>query len=125
MIALPFDLPGECVYVASAGGQRREAAFVASQIRNAGRKTVSSWHDLPPFDRSAEHVLDERQRRAIAAQCIHEVQQCDVLLAVGHHGMRGALFEAGLALGLGKRIVWVGDKSVSLFSEVFEGAWWP
>jgi nucleoside 2-deoxyribosyltransferase len=124
-LRLPHDLPPGAVYVASATSERAEAAFVATQLRAAGRHVTSSWHDVPlAIGRQLEHHLDTTRKAEIAASCLAEIDACDVLLALGHRTMRGALWECGYAMGLGRKVVWVGDDSVSLFSALTtRGAW--
>lgn len=120
MIQLPHDLPPGAVYVASASDNRADAASAASVLRGADRRVVSTWHDLPPWDREKDPEMTPEAQALVAMQCIHEIEACDVVLALGHPRMRGALVEVGLAIGSGKRVVWVGDASVSLFSAVCE-----
>jgi len=108
------------IYVASASDNRAEAAAVAVELRLLGHVVTSTWHDLPPWDRALDAALALEEQRRIAGTCLLEVHAAELVLVLGHPDMRGALFEAGYAAGLGRQLVWVGDRTATLFSSVAE-----
>lgn len=106
------------VYVASASDNREEAQAWAERVRAAGGTVTSTWHDLPPWDREKDPDLSDEAQARTAMQCLHEIEASDVVLAIGHPRMRGALWECGYAMGLGRAVVWRGPKDVSLFASL-------
>ena len=95
-----------CVYVAAPLACAPTAARAATLLREAGHVVVSTWHDDPEL--APRDPADEGERAAIANRCTDEVTESDVLLAITLSGTpRGTLFEAGVACGLSRPIVWL------------------
>ena len=95
------------VYIASASSNRECAATLARALRRRGTTVTSTWHDGPAYDRRAEHALPPDEQLAIARRCVEEIKDAGALLLIDHHEARGALFEAGVAFGLGIPIEWM------------------
>ena len=110
------------VYLCSASGNRAAARSEAARLEAEGFRVLSTWHAIPPYDRSSEHRLDANTQGVIAAGCLGEIERADIVLVLGHAEMRGALVEVGWALAREKRVIWIGDRSVSLFSALCEVA---
>jgi len=108
------------VYVASAADNRDAAASLARDLRARGHLVTSTWHDLTPWDRALDSARPVTEQQASAATCLREVQQSGAVVAIGDPRMRGGLWEAGYAMGLGVRVVWIGDTSVSVFATLVE-----
>jgi nucleoside 2-deoxyribosyltransferase len=106
------------IYIASASDNRAEAATCAEQLRAMGHTVTSTWHDLPPWGRSLDAARPLEEQRQIAATCMLEVYACAVVLVLSHPAIRGGLFEAGFAAGLGRKLVWVGSLEPTLFATV-------
>lgn len=95
------------VYVAS--HDRWAASYVASVLSNKGHEIVSRWHSKE-FLPTSEHTALERN--AIAMEDVEDVRACDVLVLVsGPDKYSGGKFvEAGIALGLFRRVVVIGRR---------------
>jgi len=95
------------VYVAA--HCRWAACHVADALRSAGVNVISSWHGKA-FLPTETHT--EQERREIAIEDASEVMDCDALVLVaGKEKYSGGKFvEAGIAIGLGKRVVVLGRR---------------
>lgn len=95
------------IYVAS--HCRWAASHVATVLRKQGHNVTSRWHDKA-FNPTSRHT--ELECRAIAAEDVEDVQTADTLVLVaGPDKYSGGKFvEAGIALGLGKRVVVLGRR---------------
>lgn len=95
------------IYVAS--HCRWAACHVASELRKAGHKIISHWHDVE-FLPTHEHT--ESQRRTIAAVDIADVAESDALVLIaGPDKYSGGKFvEAGIAIGRGKPVYVLGRR---------------
>ncbi len=95
------------VYVASHCPKAANEAV--SQLRQDMFSVVSTWHDLE-FNPTSSHT--ESDRADIAARDAKEVAEADALVLVaGPEKYSGGKFvEAGIAIGLGKRVVVLGRR---------------
>lgn len=116
-----FPLTGK-VYVASSGTNREAARELAARLVEAGHRCVSSWHENAPFDSVNDRLLSKATQLTIAATCLAEIRQADVLVVIGHPGGRGHLVEYGFALGLGLPVVWLGERLTCFASLAIDGA---
>lgn len=103
------------IYIGSASRNRQAALDLAGALTRDGASVVSTWHDQA-YDRAGEHTLSKVTQDEIVRRCLAEIDASDVVAMLGHPEMRGALVEFGYAIGKGKRVVWLGDRSVSMFS---------
>jgi nucleoside 2-deoxyribosyltransferase len=110
------------LYIASASDNRTEASAFAKALAEYAYTITSTWHDLPPWDRSKDHAMPRSKQQDTAVTCLREINSAEAVIAIGHPLMRGALWECGYAMGQRKRVIWVGDESASLFATVTEGA---
>jgi hypothetical protein len=90
------------VYVAAS--DKRAAEHVADVLLKDHFDVVSTWHadtSGDPFDKSA-----------VAARNVDQVKSADALVVVDHYGRvpGGKFVEAGVALGLGKRVIILGAR---------------
>jgi nucleoside 2-deoxyribosyltransferase len=112
------NLSYQRIYIASASCNDEAARLLAADLRARGAIVTSTWHDEADLTerRKTEHSLTAETKRAIADRCAREVERASRLIVLGHRDMRGGLWEAGYAAGLGIPVEWRGDDSVSLFS---------
>lgn len=95
------------VYIAS---HSKDLAIEARDVLvSKGCEVISTWLD-GEFKRTAEYT--EAERRDIAARDAAEVYRADmlVLIAGDQYFAGGKFVEAGIALGLGRRVVVVGRR---------------
>ena len=95
------------VYVAS--HDRWAACHVASVLEGAGHAVVSMWHEKE-FHPTDKHT--EAERTAIAIEDCEDVARADALVLIaGPDKYSGGKFvEAGIAVGMGKRVVIIGRR---------------
>ena len=92
------------VYVAASLAFARDADACAEALRASGLRVTSSWHNEGPH----EDPDDDDCRRAVIRTITSELGQADILVVLSYLGRpRATYVEAGLAMGLGKPIVWV------------------
>jgi len=90
-----------------AADDQTAARHAAALCRRDGHTIVSTWLNQP-FNRTAEHTVDERQ--ALADRDVDEVLAADalVLLAGPEKCPGGKFVEAGIAIGCGSEVHVVG-----------------
>ena len=95
------------IYIAS--HSRWAALHVASVLRSRGHEICSRWINKP-FNRVADYT--EQEREVIATEDVIDVINCDSLVLVsGPDKYPGGKFvEAGIAIGLGKRVIIIGRR---------------
>lgn len=94
------------IYIACNLTRRDLACEIANALRLARHDIVSTWHDSPSANITAERQLTERERRDIRERCFEEIYAADLLVLVACPGERhGAHVEAGCALGIDIPIV--------------------
>jgi nucleoside 2-deoxyribosyltransferase len=93
------------VYVSAHGFW--EAKYVADVLRSKGFKVVSEWH----LDKPLLNMSDET-KRAKATVNVSLISSADALVIVAcNEFVPGSKFvEAGVALGLGKKVVVIGHR---------------
>lgn len=93
------------IYIAAPLPLLAHAQELATYLRRT-HTVVSTWHDGSPTV-AQDTALSSADAAALASRCIAEVQSCDTLvLLYGPETTRhGSIFEAGVALGAGKRVV--------------------
>ena len=81
----------------------------AELLKAEGHEIVSRWLQ-EPFLKTGEYTVEDRQR--IASMDFDDIAACDmVLLIAGPEKYSGGKFvEAGIALGLGKRVAVTGGR---------------
>lgn len=93
-------------YVAASLRWKDAAAKWADSIRATGIEVCSGWHDDPTVVDDLALGVTERQRaiRSITA----ELSRASVVVVLAHLGEPRATFvEAGMAIAMGKPVVWV------------------
>ena len=119
------------IYLAGSYGRRAEIDARAVGLRSRGHRVTSTWHDghheaRPGIDHSG--TADERA--GWAAEDLADIARADVLVYcadLGSSSRGGAHVEAGYALGLGKRLIVLGDTGGNVFyhlPEVFRFEDW-
>ena len=95
------------VYVAS--HDRWAALHVASVLEDKGHFVTSMWHYK---DFNATSLHSEAERAEIAAEDVADIRRADALVLIaGPDKYSGGKFvEAGVAIGLGKRVVVLGRR---------------
>src|SRR5689334_19474121 len=95
------------LYVAAPYAHKTDARNVAFTARAVGFSIASTWHDQPNED---EDTLSEERRAAIVRVLVSELARADVLVALTAEGRpRSTLVEVGIAIGLGKPVVFLQD----------------
>ena len=93
------------IYIAAPLPLLAHAQELAAYLRRT-HEVVSTWHDGSPTV-AEDTALSSAEAAALARRCVSEVLSCDTLvLLYGPETTRhGSVFEAGIALGAGKRVV--------------------
>lgn len=107
------------IYVAAKSELRDVAAACAEMLRNRGFDVVSTWHDDERFDFTEELFRSPGATLATteATRDTIQILNCDVLVhllpaitdPLRFNTTGGSFFELGLACGLGKRCIAVGE----------------
>jgi len=95
------------IYVAA--HDQKRAISCAEQLEKAGHNIFCKWLTVP-FLKTEEHT--EAERFAIAQRNADEIAKCDALVLLESHDRvpGGKFVEAGLGLGLGKRVFLIGRR---------------
>jgi len=95
------------IYIAGPYELRERAIALMQSLEARGFEVTSTWL------RERENDATHEDRRRAADLDIADVRRADVLVAWTRHcgakEPRGTLFEAGIAVGEGKPVLWVGD----------------
>lgn len=86
-----------------------ESALAVADALRTDHELVSTWHNLP-MRRTAN--IEPRDRSAIAGSDALEISTCDTLVLISGLGKcpGGKFVEAGIAIGIGKRVVIYGHR---------------
>lgn len=93
-------------YIASSTAAIKQAQEACIRLERAGIRVMSTWH-REPLDETVE--ADPHRRIVLANRCYREIRQSAALLLLAHPDMRGAIAEAGYALGIGCEVYAVGN----------------
>lgn len=90
-------------------GSSRDAEIIeeeAQLLQERGHRVISTWHhDAPHFDQMSKSLLWE-----ICTQQVAAADACVVYPPYGDKPLRGAIFEAGFAVALRKKLIIVMPK---------------
>lgn len=92
------------IYIAS--HDQKEANRIATIVENEGHKITSTWLN-ENFESTSKYSIKDRKK--IANRDYEDVMKSDVLILISGEQCSGGKFvEAGIALGLGKRVIIAG-----------------
>jgi nucleoside 2-deoxyribosyltransferase len=96
------------IYLAGPWKHRTTAKDVAQQLRDAGHKITSRWHDIwALLEESHDPLVMEQE-----ADCdLSDVESADIVVVLNIEKSEGKAVEQGFALGLGIPIVVIGAHS--------------
>lgn len=105
------------IYLAASYSRRLELLGYAQQLEALGHQVVSSWVDghhetNSPHGSQADKLGDSEEQSGWATEDIRDIFECEtlVLFTGGDHRKRGGRHvEYGIALGLGKSLVLIGQ----------------
>lgn len=95
------------VYIAGASTHQTSAAYFAATLRPFGIRTLHSWTGIDNTNPPPE--------KEIWDMCLDEIELCDKMVVIYEPEtvLRGAIFEAGYAVGLTKPVaVYAPDRPV-------------
>lgn len=97
------------VYISSSDSD--DARMAAIELEAAGFTVSSNWHGKPFADETPEFPGDKAGQREAADMNIAAIAMSDAVLMMvpDYRCLGGCYVEAGVAIGLGKRLVLVGD----------------
>lgn len=99
------------VYLAGRFSRREELLRWADALRSLGHSVNARWL-TDPFHRLEVDDLPMNTQafnRELAFHDLQDIQSCDTLLYSGPAGTRGGCHvEFGIAIALGKRLIWIG-----------------
>lgn len=98
------------VYIAASYSAHKLAKEVANKIKQSGfAEIVSTWHDYP----KNENEITELDKYIGALGCRREIRNCDCLLYLStpDPSKGGKDYELGLASGMHKKIIYIGEQT--------------
>lgn len=98
------------IYISTALERRDDARRLATLLRAAGHRIVSTWHDRDDATRERERTLSHEDAAVIRAENIDAIDSCSVFVCIADRRCRGTLVEYQYATESGGiRTILVGD----------------
>lgn len=90
------------------------ARAVAELARNAGHHVTSSWHANPP-----QVPASHSEKQSVAAEQLEQIKRSDVIVLLDDaRPLATAYSEAGAAIALSKKLLWVSTDEVNLWQHL-------
>ena len=112
------------IYIATRVTNAPAANDLAAKLRFLGHRVVSRWHNTPEF-LPPEAEMSRVERAAVCAANLEDLRRASAFVLLWMPENRGALFEAGVAEGIGAKVHVVAPKEDAPTLMLAHACWHP